>query len=39
LLKKIDVPNSIRFFEDHDLTVHLEYGLGAGGAKIREVFY
>ncbi|WP_078418798.1 WXG100 family type VII secretion target [Bacillus cereus] len=34
LLEKIDVPNIIPFFEDHDLTVRLEYGFGTAGAKI-----
>ncbi|MFZ7755322.1 WXG100 family type VII secretion target [Bacillus thuringiensis] len=34
LFEKIDIPDFIPFFKDHDLTVRLEYGFGTGGAKI-----
>ena len=37
LFEKVDIPNIIPFFEDHDLTVRLEYGLGTAGAKIHLV--
>ena len=34
LHEKIEIPDFIPFFKDHDLTVRLEYGFGTGGAKI-----